>query len=83
MIPGLRSGKPLPPSGPGHESEPHNCWGADLLLHAGVEVHRRTSDPREGAHGEQCGTACHRSLNDHPGRPFRLGDVEYPPEGQG
>ena len=54
----------------------------DLLLNARVEVHRRTSDPREGqsAHSEQRGTGCH---NDHTGRPFRLGDVEYPPEGQG
>jgi hypothetical protein len=57
----------------------------ELLLYAWVEIHRRNSDPREGQseHDEQCGTGCHRSLNDHPGRPFRLGDVEYPPEGQG
>ena len=55
----------------------------DLLLYARVELHRRDSGPREeqSAHGEQCGTGCHRSLNDHPGRPFRLDDLKYPPEG--
>jgi hypothetical protein len=51
----------------------------DLLLECGVEVDRRGGRPGdcESAPADQCGTDCHRCVNDDPGRPFRRDGVPF------